>query len=142
MKMERAMIISGRNKYKRGEIIGVFFEAGICVIKAEDGNEYVANLDEVEKISQIKKHTVIGLPKEMVEEISKKLNIDVDVDMGVVGFEDNLPYREFTYEECRETFLNKVKEKCDIEFPYDYDDITLFASDGDQDFDFYIGIMF
>jgi len=73
--MERAMIISGENKGKSGEVIGMFYGAGICVIKTDDEKEYAAKLSEIKILYPIERRTVIGLPKEMVDEITKKCSI-------------------------------------------------------------------
>ena len=140
--MDRVIIVSGENKGKSGEVIGMFFGAGVCVVKTEDGNEYVAKLDEIKKVYSIEKRTVIGLPKEMVEEITRELEILVDIDKGAVHFSSNFDYGTYTPLECEDMFLDTLKKKYGIELPSDYDKINLFSANEKQEFDFYIGIMF
>lgn len=140
--MDRVMIVSGENKGKSGEVIGMFHGAGICVVKAEDGKEYVAKLDEIKKVYPIEERIVIGLPKEMVEEISQKHGISIYSYKGNVCFHDNIEYREYEPLECEEEFLDALKKEYGIALPVNYNGITLFAADGDQNFGFYIGIMF
>ena len=137
--MERAMIISGENEGKTGDVIGMFFGAGICVIKADDGKEYAAKLDEIRKVYPVEKHSVIGLPKEMIEEIEKKYGISISANKGEVWFYELTEYREYEPSECEELFVETLKREYGIVLPDNY---ILFAADGNQKFDFYIGIMF
>ena len=138
--MKKATIISGENKGKSGEVIGMFFGAGICVIKADDGKEYTAKLDEIKTIYPINKKTVIGLSKEMICEIANKLDMIIFSCNGNVCFHDCKEYREYSQIECEESFLDILKTEYGIELPTS--NYTLFASEGKQEFDFYIGIMF
>lgn len=137
--MDRVMIISGENKGKSGEAIGMFFGAGICVVKADDGKEYVAKLNEIRKIYPIEKHAVIGLPKEMVKEIEKKCGISICVLKGEVWFNELTEYREYEPSECEELFVDVLEREYGIILPENY---VLFAAEGNQNFNFYIGIMF
>ena len=137
--MDRAMIISGKNRGKSGDLIGMFFGAGICVVKADDGNEYVAKLDEIRKVYPVERHNVIGLPKEMVKEIEKNCGISICANKGEVWFYELTEYREYEPSECEELFIEALETEYGIILPDNY---ILFAADGNQKFDFYIGIMF
>lgn len=138
----RATIIKGENKGKSGEIIGMFFGAGICIIKTDDDNEYAVKPDEIQKIYSPIKSTIIGLPKEMVEEIENREGISMCRNGGDIYFSDNKEYREYGYIECEELFLDILRKEYKIELPSDYSEITLFAAEGKQKFNFYVGLMF
>lgn len=146
--MKRAMITAGENKGKTGEVVGMFFGVGICVIRTDDGKEYLAKLNEIKNVEHsIKKYTVIGLPKEMIREIGKNHDIIIyHSENGVVFFEDLNSYRGYQYIECQELFFDVLKKEYKIELPNDYSKITVFASSEEQIdekvFDFHIGIMF
>ncbi len=90
-----------------------------------------------------KKYTVIGVKREELIPAWEKLQKDkngtynIDFDMGKVFiYSDN---NEEKTEECIKTFIKYVNEELCLNIP---ENAELICSDGDQEFDFYVGFMF
>ena len=80
--------------------------------------------------------TVVGITYEETKILEKELNISIYTDMGTIGLDSN---DDRSWKAIALKMINVINKKHNTNIPHD---AKLFCSDGDQDFDFYIGFMF
>ena len=84
-------------------------------------------------------YKVIGLSYEEVEVLEKELNFTTEIDKGHVYLDAGYDEDDDEYDDLMNSFIDKVNTILGINIPRFN---TLFGQDGDQEFEFYIGIMY
>lgn len=81
----------------------------------------------------MERFTVIALEEEEMYELCIEIDVDIDLDMGIVSIFDKDGY------DATDLFIEEVAKRHNINIPC-Y--AKVICSDGDQDLDFYAGIIF
>lgn len=92
----------------------------------------------------MQKYTVYGLSNEDIEQAQEELSMEIDCygGRGDIGFDDGTPEEDWDdnkWKECANKFLAWVSRKYNVQFTLE--NATLFTEDGDQWFEFALGIM-
>lgn len=86
----------------------------------------------------MKKYEVVAFSYTEIEDIEKELNMRCYFNYGCVNF-SMITQKNLCYSEREKIFLDHLRKKHCLAIP---DNAKIFCSDGAQDFDFTVGIMY